>query len=204
MKKLLCILFIPTILMTSCSSEEKEGKDKKEGEKKEVKEEKEEVEAEAEASYKVKEEMIEGKTFLYMRDTLKMEGIQASLTTAFGAVYGHVTEAGLTPGHPTAAYRDFDHEDFNKEFVMDAGMFVPDTLSAAEGLVVKPFFTGKVLTTTFIGPYDQMGPAYEAIHKYAAENGLELDMSYFWEMYTNDSEKVGMENAETEIYVPVK
>ncbi len=41
---------------------------------------------------------------------------------------------------------------------------------------------GVVATTVYMGPYDQMKPAHEAIHRWARENGRPLAGSS-WEVY---------------------
>jgi effector-binding domain-containing protein len=41
---------------------------------------------------------------------------------------------------------------------------------------------GTVATTVYMGPYDQMKPAHEAIHKWARENGRRLT-GPSWEVY---------------------
>ena len=41
---------------------------------------------------------------------------------------------------------------------------------------------GKVATTIYMGPYDRMGPAHEAIHRFAREHGYKL-AGASWEVY---------------------
>jgi hypothetical protein len=41
---------------------------------------------------------------------------------------------------------------------------------------------GLVATTVYFGPYDRMGPAHEAIHRWARENGHKL-AGPSWEVY---------------------
>lgn len=46
---------------------------------------------------------------------------------------------------------------------------------------------GTAVTTVHMGPYDQMKPAHEAIHKWARENGRQFAGSS-WEVYGHWSE----------------
>jgi AraC family transcriptional regulator len=55
----------------------------------------------------------------------------------------------------------------------------------------------------FKGPYDQMSPAYGEIFKWIQENNKQI-VGLFRECYINDPNEVGMENALTELMVPIK
>jgi len=53
------------------------------------------------------------------------------------------------------------------------------------------------------GPYDQMSPAYTELLTWVQEKGKKI-VGLFRECYINDPNEVGMENALTEIQVPIK
>ena len=55
----------------------------------------------------------------------------------------------------------------------------------------------------FKGPYDQMSPAYEKLFKWIRDNNKQI-VGLFRECYLNDPNEVGMENALTELMVPIK
>jgi effector-binding domain-containing protein len=47
---------------------------------------------------------------------------------------------------------------------------------------MPPTPAGNVATTVYMGPYDQMKPAHEALHKWDRENGRRL-AGPSWEVY---------------------
>ncbi|MGA1793069.1 MAG: GyrI-like domain-containing protein, partial [Thermoplasmatota archaeon] len=61
----------------------------------------------------------------------------------------------------------------------------------------------KMAKLLYKGPYDQMGPTYSKLFNWIQDNGKTID-GLFRECYLNNPEEVGMENALTEIQVPIK
>lgn len=53
------------------------------------------------------------------------------------------------------------------------------------------------------GPYDQIGPTYNKIFAWLQENEKQI-AGFFRECYLNDPNEVGLENALTEVQVPIE
>lgn len=62
---------------------------------------------------------------------------------------------------------------------------------------------GKMAKAVYKGPYDKMMPVYEKIFAWVAEKNLKIN-GYTREVYLNDPREDGVENAITEIYIPVE
>ena len=61
----------------------------------------------------------------------------------------------------------------------------------------------KVAKLLYKGPYDQIGPSYNKVFAWLQENNKEI-AGFFRECYLNDPQEVGLENALTEIQIPIK
>lgn len=62
---------------------------------------------------------------------------------------------------------------------------------------------GKMAKLVYKGPYDKIGPAYNRIFAWLEEN-RKVPTGLFRECYVNDPNEVGLENAITEIMVPIE
>lgn len=143
------------------------------------------------------------RTFIYMTRDIPMSKVSETLGEFFAAVYQHV---GMKEGvsMPVALYKDFDPAAPEDEYTLEAGAFVPEGTEPGEGMEVREFYSGEALMTVHVGPYDKVARAYEAIRVYSEKEDIELIPGEGWEIYVNDPGEVGLENARTEVYVPVK
>ncbi len=62
---------------------------------------------------------------------------------------------------------------------------------------------GNIAVTTHIGPYDQIGPAYEALHQWMTTNGYE-EAGAQWEEYLDDPATTPSHQLRTRIAYPVR
>lgn len=124
---------------------------------------------------------------LVMTAKLDVPQIPTWIGGAFGTVAAEAARAGLAiAGPPFARYRPLD--DTHTEFEVEAG-FPVDRAEEPTGdarLITLP--EGMVAATLHIGPYEEMGPAYEAINTWLEGQGA-IAQGPPWEVYYSDPEQ---------------
>jgi effector-binding domain-containing protein len=150
--------------------------------------------------YKVEEKQLGKTPVLGIRVKTNLARIGEDVGRCFGAIYGFAGPSGLIPaGPPFILYFEMEmREDFEMEVcapVMGEGQ--------GEGEIqyrVVP--GGKFVSTTHVGPYDQVGGAYEALVSYARDKGFKMTMPAR-EVYLTDPNQVkSPEENVTEVLIP--
>jgi effector-binding domain-containing protein len=96
-------------------------------------------------------------------------------------------------GHNVFVYRNMSQDGADASF----GVQVPDSVEAADGLVITESPGGRVATLTHWGPYDQLFAANRKLLDWCGQQKLELgDVS--WEVYGDWSEDPA--KVQTDIY----
>lgn len=113
--------------------------------------------------------------FLTKRATVPFNKLSDFFKENYGALYGFMGQAGLRPdGMPCAFYYNID--EVKNETDLAAAIAVqgniPDTGTLEK--VILP--ASKVITTTHIGSYETMVPAYQAMDQYLTDNGLKKEL----------------------------
>ncbi len=89
---------------------------------------------------------------------------------AYGALMQYMSEMGVQPaGEPFAAYYNMDMQNLDIEI----GFPVTTPVSDRGEIKCSALPAGKFASTVHIGPYDTVGPAYEALTQYVKESGYE-------------------------------
>lgn len=125
-----------------------------------------------------------------------------AMGSAFGEVFDFVGQNGLAPlAMPMSVYTGMDSEILR----FQGGVIVSaeDAAKASGNIKAGELPAGDVLTTTHVGPYDNLGETHKAMWAYIAENGMEVAMP-IWEIYVDDPENVAPEDLKTEIYCALK
>ncbi len=104
-------------------------------------------------------------------------------------------------GPPFARYHSWDPDGDTE---LEAGVPV-DAEAECEGDVKFVEFPAcKVVTVLHTGPYESLGPVYEAIQKYIDEKGLKINGAV-WEVYLTDPNSEPDPNKyQTQVYFPVE
>jgi effector-binding domain-containing protein len=118
--------------------------------------------------------------------TLPVDEIGPWLGRAYEAVARYLSHYGVGPlGMPYARYHQVDE----RTFEVEAG-FAASTPVAGEGEVEPSTLPGgEAAATWHVGPYDEMGSAYETIAAWLADRDLEADGDS-WEVYHSDPAEV--------------
>jgi effector-binding domain-containing protein len=80
---------------------------------------------------------------------------------------------------------------------------VGDTAPESEEIKFYELPAAKVAKVLYKGPYDQIGPTYNKLFEWLKDNDKQI-AGFFRECYLNDPNEVGMENALTEVQVPIE
>ncbi len=125
------------------------------------------------------------------------------LPQLFGQIYGalmqYMNEMGVYPaGEPFAAYYNMDMQNLDIEIGFPIAKPVPDRGEIRCGALPA----GKFASTMHIGPYDSVGPAYEALAQFVKASGSE-PTGVAYEFYFSGPETPPAE-IRTQIVFPLK
>jgi effector-binding domain-containing protein len=139
--------------------------------------------------------------------TLAMRGPYDQMPQAFATVYGWLAAAGHTPqGMPVAVYLNDPATVAPDDALWE--LWAPIEHGAAEagpddqGLAIKHIPAMTIATTIHKGPYDQVGPAYERLSTWIAEQALHPSGPPM-EAYLNDPGEATPDEYLTEIMIPL-
>jgi effector-binding domain-containing protein len=139
------------------------------------------------------------------RPTLSVRARAAvqDLPQLFGQTYGalmqYMNEMGTQPaGMPFAAYYNMDMQNLDVEI----GFPVTKPLPDRGEIKCVALSAGKYASTMHVGPYDAVGPAYEALTQYVKAHGYE-PTGVAYEFYFSEPETPPEKN-QTQIVFPLK
>ena len=117
-------------------------------------------------------------------------------------------QGGQIDGRPFMRYLDM-----TDRFSIDAGFPVDSAMTGQGDIELRELPGGPAITALFTGPPHMVGAAWSAVTEYAQEQGLANDDGWVgvegwigkggWDVYVNDPEVVGIENAQTRLYLPL-
>lgn len=138
---------------------------------------------------------------LVVKTVLPAAELPGAIGAAYGAVLAHLNALGETPaGPPFVAYFNMDMQNLEVEM----GFPVAKPLAGTERLQAGQLPTGKIVTCLYVGPYEEMVPAYSALEAYAKENGYE-PTGVAYETYLNGPADVtSPQEYQTQIMFPLK
>lgn len=123
----------------------------------------------------------------------------AALGRIFPAVHAHITTQGCDmAGMPFLRYLDMtDH------FSIQAGIPVAAPVVGTDEILATELPGGRTATTLFLGPYDQLGLAWDALREWCTEQRFEVGFGG-WDVYENDPTTVSNpQEIRTRIYQPL-
>jgi effector-binding domain-containing protein len=117
-----------------------------------------------------------------VRGTYRIADLAEVMGREFGRIMVAIAAQGARPaGSALTIYHGWTEDEVDAEIAFTIeGDFVPQ-----EDVKPGTLPGGRVATTVHVGPYDQLGEAYEAIQRHAEANGLAL-AELMWERYLTD------------------
>ena len=136
---------------------------------------------------------------VYVRTCAAAQDLPAVMEHVFGALAQYLGMLGESPaGMPYAAYFNMDMQDLDVEI----GFPVSEALPGQGDIQAGEFPSGKMATCLYIGPYADMGPAYDALNAWMQANGY-VPTGVAYEMYLNDPRQIPSEEPRTLIVFPL-
>jgi effector-binding domain-containing protein len=128
------------------------------------------------------------------------QDLGAELARILPTVHGHVTARGGQPaGMPFLRYLDMGATTFR----IQAGLPVVEPIEGDDEIESIELPGGKTATTLFLGPYHEVGEAWDALNAWCAEQGIEVHFGG-WDVYENDPSTVSdPSELRTRIYQPL-
>jgi effector-binding domain-containing protein len=126
------------------------------------------------------------------------------LPQVLGEVYGKIGHyLGELQQHPTgapfAAYYNMDMNDLDVEIGFPVAAKLPEKDDIQAGEIPG----GQIASCKHVGPYNEVGLAYEALTEYVKEQGFE-PTGIAYEYYLNDPTETAPDALETQILFPLK
>jgi len=107
---------------------------------------------------------------------------------------------GVQPsGAPFVAYYNMDMEDLD----MEIGFPFEQKLIGMGDVLAGEIPGGKAATCLHVGPYDQLGAAYEALHKWMQASG-HVPTGVAYEFYLNDPQATPPTELQTQLVFPLR
>ena len=152
--------------------------------------------------YEVEEIRVNRELYVSISEKCNMKNMKQVIEKIYGKLMEFTTKNGIKCiGPPFSIYHGNPNDTV---WILEAGFPVDKKLANAGEIEFKEFTEGNALTTMHIGPYSKVGPAYEAIMKFAAKNNKKIIGSPR-ESYLNDPMEVkDSTKFQTRIYFPVE
>lgn len=131
--------------------------------------------------------MLEEQPTLVMWGKVVVEDMPQFLGRAYHATAHHAAAIGAEiVGPPFARYRSLDTE--LREFEVEAGFPVRGDLTESDEVDVSLLPAGPAAVAVHVGPYDAMGPTYEALAEFLKEQHAQA-MGSAWEVYVSEPDE---------------
>lgn len=126
------------------------------------------------------------------------------LPQVMGQVFGEIAQyigraGGQFAGAPFAAYYNMDMQDLDVEIGFPVAASLPGEGRIQAGQIPG----GYVATVLHVGPYDAIGPAYEALTKYIADHGY-APSGIAYEFYLTDPNEEPKQPPQTLVMFPLQ
>jgi effector-binding domain-containing protein len=137
---------------------------------------------------------------LAIRARAAVQDLPDLLGKCYGNLFGYLAQLKQeAAGPPYTAYYNMDMQDLDVEI----GVPVAQELPGMGDIQPSWLPGGKVATCLYIGPYSEMGPAYDAILQFIQENG-EQPTGAAYEIYlVADTTQTPVEGLQTLILFPL-
>ena len=137
---------------------------------------------------------------LTIRTNSSVEKLPQVLGESYGALGQYLGSLGETPsGAPFVAYYNMNMEDLDIEI----GFPVSKSLPGSGSIQSSQMPAGKFATCLYKGPYNECGPAYEALTHWVQEHGYETT-GVAYEFYLNDPTETPPQELKTQIIFQLK
>lgn len=158
--------------------------------------------AQTSSSVKIDIKEITSQKAVVIKSIVQSSTVGQKMGELYGKLFSYLGSNSIQPsGAPFAVYYSYDPNG-NTEF--EVGVPVTASVKGNDEIKFKEYPAMKVISTLHVGPYENVGPVYEALKKYATDNKLETQQ-VSWEVYITDPSKETDPNKyQTLIYFVIK
>lgn len=151
-------------------------------------------------AYVIKAMTLKPQATLIMKTDTTLDKLPTFFTHSYSVITGFIKKMGLH-AKPTPFSRY--HKYAPPQVEVEAG-FLLSTATAGEGEIIAGTIPGgEYAMLTHIGPYEKLGPAYEALHNWMKAN-KKLESGAPYELYIDAPGVAPVEKLRTEIYYPFR
>jgi effector-binding domain-containing protein len=137
---------------------------------------------------------------LSVRKRAPVQSLPQVVGPAYAAIMQYASQLGIQPsGAPFVAYYNMDMEDLD----MEIGFPFAQKPAGKGNILAGEIPGGKAAACLHIGPYDQLGAAYEALGKWMQANGY-VPAGVVYEFYLNDPQVTPPAELQTQLMFPLK
>ena len=150
-------------------------------------------------SYQIEVVTLKPQPVLVMEEEVAVEDLGAALGRMLPIVHGYASQQGaVITGMPFMRYLAM-----SDRFHIQAGMPVAEPVAGSNDVKADTLPGGKAATTVFLGPYDKVGAAWDAINAWREERGMDVGFGG-WDIYENDPSEVSdPKEIRTRLYQPL-
>lgn len=136
---------------------------------------------------------------LVIRTRTPVAGLPQVVGQAYGAIMAYAGQLGAHPaGAPFVAYYNMDMDDLD----MAIGFPFAQALTGAGNIQAGEIPGGRAAACLHVGPYDQVGAAYEALQAWMTANG-HVPTGIAYEFYLNDPQTTLPAELRTQVVFPL-
>lgn len=137
---------------------------------------------------------------LSVRTHTPVQALPQALGKAFDEIGQYLGSLGAMPaGAPFVAYYNMDMQDLDIEIGFPVNSPLPGQGEIQSGAIPA----GKFATCLHVGPYPEIGPAYEALTQFIVKGGHE-PTGVAYEVYMNDPTITPADALQTQVVFPLR
>lgn len=136
---------------------------------------------------------------LVIEETVAPDALGDALGRILPTVHGSAMDMGaIVTGMPFMRYLEM-----TDQFRIEAGVPIAEAVPTRGEIQCRELPGGKAATTVFLGPYHEVGAAWDAINAWRVGRGIEAGFGG-WDVYENDPTEVSSPSEiRTRIYQPL-
>ena len=137
---------------------------------------------------------------LVVRTRAPVQSVPQVIGQAYAAIMEYAGQLGVQPsGAPFVAYHNMDMEDLD----MEIGFPFARQPAGKEDILAGEIPGGRAAACLHVGPYDQLGAAYEALGKWMQARAY-APTGVAYEFYLNDPQATPPAELQTQLVFPLK
>lgn len=151
-------------------------------------------------NYKIELQTLPSQPVMSVKTRSAVGNLPHVIGQAYGTILTYLQQLGEQPvGAPFVAYYNMDMEDLELEI----GFPVAKPLPGTKDVLASEIPAGRQVSCVHTGPYDKVGPVYDALMNWVKENGYTAT-GVAYEFYYNSPMDTPEEELQTKIMFPLE